>query len=98
MSTLRIGDVAARLGIATHVLRHWEDAGVLEPARLANGHRVYDEETVTRAQLIRLCQRAGMSLSEIGALYHADRRGRAAIVRDQHQRISEQIAKAPPCR
>lgn len=91
MSGLRIGEVAAQLGVPAHVLRHWEDVGVLAPARLANGHRSYDDETVTRARLIRLCQRAGMSLAEISALYHADASDRATMVRRQHERIGEQV-------
>ncbi|MFC4146126.1 MerR family transcriptional regulator [Micromonospora mangrovi] len=91
MTTWRIGDAAALLGVPTHVLRHWEEVGALEPARLANGHRVYDDETITRARLIRLCQRAGMSLTEIGDLYRGDGQRRAALVRDRRDRIADQI-------
>ncbi|WP_236700641.1 helix-turn-helix domain-containing protein [Allosalinactinospora lopnorensis] len=39
-----IGEIAGRFGLATHVLRHWEAAGVLRPARRVNGRRRYDPE------------------------------------------------------
>ncbi|MEH0932464.1 MerR family transcriptional regulator [Micromonospora sp. CPCC 205558] len=93
MTTWRIGDAAALVGVPTHVLRHWEEVGVLEPARLANGHRIYDDETITRARLIRLCQRAGMSLAEIGDLYRGDGQRRAALVRDRRDRVLGQIRR-----
>ena len=32
---LTIGELATRFGLATHVLRHWEDEGLLSPARRA---------------------------------------------------------------
>ncbi|WP_340688600.1 MerR family DNA-binding transcriptional regulator [Amycolatopsis coloradensis] len=34
-STLSVGEVAERFGLATHVLRHWESVGLLKPARAA---------------------------------------------------------------
>ena len=42
----RIGDAAATLAVATHVLRHWEDVGLLRPRRLSSGHRAYDDQTI----------------------------------------------------
>ena len=50
---MRIGDAAARLGIEPHVLRYWEEAGVLVPRRLRSGHRDYDEDSLGHARLIR---------------------------------------------
>jgi MerR family copper efflux transcriptional regulator len=75
------------------VLRHWEDVGVLVPSRTPTGHRRYDEELLTRARLIRLCQRAGLSLADIRALYVADYAARVQIVRENRHRIREVIAK-----
>jgi DNA-binding transcriptional MerR regulator len=48
----RIGAAAAALGTEAHVLRHWEDTGLLQPPRSSSGHRSYDEEQLTRARLI----------------------------------------------
>ncbi|MEV0436273.1 MerR family transcriptional regulator [Nocardia sp. NPDC050413] len=67
----RIGDVAVELGVAAHVLRHWEDVGVLVPPRAPGGQRVYSDDLVVRARLVLLCQRAGLSLAEIKDLFAA---------------------------
>ncbi len=94
---LRIGDAAAMLGIDTHVLRHWEDMGLLHPPRSASGHRVYADELVTHARLIRVCQRAGMSLAEIRALGTAGTARRAELVaakRAEIQGAVEQLHRA----
>lgn len=77
---MKIADAAARLGVATHVLRHWEDVGVLHPRRSASGHREYAEEEVAIAGLVQVCQRAGLSLAEIAALHDADAAARVALV------------------
>lgn len=93
----RIGDAAAMLGIESHVLRHWEDMGLLHPPRSASGHRVYNDELLTRARLIRVCQRAGMSLAEIGALATADMPRRAELVAAKRAEIHgavEQLHRA----
>ncbi|WP_433362433.1 MerR family transcriptional regulator [Actinoplanes sp. CA-142083] len=60
-----IGELAARFGLATHVLRHWEDVGVLEPERRVAGRRVYDDTHVARVAEIQLCKAAGFSLEDI---------------------------------
>lgn len=91
MAQLRIGEVAELLGVPAHVLRHWEDVGVLEPVRLASGHRAYDAETIARARLVRLCQGAGMSLATIRELYRTDGRSRARMVEEHSAAISERI-------
>lgn len=89
----RIGDAAAKLGIETHVLRHWEDMGLLHPARSASGHRIYDDELVTRARLIRICQRAGMSLEEVRAVGLAEHSRRAELIRSKQADIRRQIER-----
>ncbi len=43
-----IGEIAERFGIATSVLRHWEDVGLLRPSRDSAGRRRYDLDDVTR--------------------------------------------------
>lgn len=52
----RIGDVARETGIAAHVLRHWEDEGILKPARDSLGHRRYRPEELSRAAAVRRAQ------------------------------------------
>ena len=43
---MTIGELAARFGLATHVLRHWEAMGLLTPAARVNGRRRYRQEHV----------------------------------------------------
>ena len=93
IDTVAIGPAAAALGIEPHVLRHWEDVGVLVPRRSPTGHRRYNEELLTRARLIRLCQRAGLSLPDIRALYAADRDGRIGIVAGHRHRLVQSIGE-----
>ena len=90
-NAFRIGEAADRLGIPTHVLRHWEDVGLLHPARAANGHRIYDDELVARARLIRICQRAGMSLEEVRTLGLARGTHRAELVRTKQADLRRQV-------
>ncbi|WP_067898813.1 MerR family transcriptional regulator [Nocardia vaccinii] len=65
---LRIGDAAAILGIEAHVLRHWESVGLLHPPRTPAGHRIYTQQTLDIARLIRTLQRTGLSLEQIRTL------------------------------
>lgn len=83
---MRIGDAAASIGVAAHVLRHWEDVGVLTPARDPGGRRLYDAESVAHGRLVLLCQRAGLSLADIRALSEQDRDGRVALL-DRHRGV-----------
>jgi DNA-binding transcriptional MerR regulator len=89
-----IGDLAARFGLATHVLRHWEDEGLLTPARRAAGRRVYGAEHVTRVAEILLCKEAGFSLAQLRELFTApDRERRRQVMRGQLAQVRERIAR-----
>lgn len=77
---MRIGEAAARLGIATHVLRHWEDEGVVVPPRSSSGHRDYAEEHLYRLRIVQSCQRLGLRLPEIRQILHRDEPGRIAVI------------------
>ena len=50
---MRIGDVAARLGITSHAIRLYERDGLVpQPVRAANGYRDYSERDVERLRLL----------------------------------------------
>lgn len=88
----RIGDAAAELGVAAHVLRHWEDAGVLVPPRAPGGQRIYDGELIVQARLIQLCQRSGLSLSEIKELFATrSRTRRVALFADKQAQLRTRV-------
>jgi MerR family transcriptional regulator, redox-sensitive transcriptional activator SoxR len=78
---LAIGAVARRAGIATSVIRYYEDIGLLPaPARL-NGRRRYDPSTVQRLRVIAYAQQAGFTLGEIRELFFGFEAGTPPSVR-----------------
>ncbi|WP_396897405.1 MerR family transcriptional regulator [Nesterenkonia ebinurensis] len=81
--SMRIGVVAAELGVATHVLRHWEDERVVVPDRTRAGHRDYTEEHLRKLHIVQACQRVGLSLTEIRLILHRHEKGRDEVI-DQH--------------
>ncbi|MEV4754936.1 MerR family transcriptional regulator [Micromonospora sp. NPDC049559] len=92
---LSIGQLAARFGLATHVLRHWEAMGLLTPAARINGRRYYGREQLTRLGVIRLGKRAGLGLTELRQLLAGgDRAARDAILRRQLAALRQRIEQA----
>ncbi|MFC5382143.1 MerR family transcriptional regulator [Aquipuribacter nitratireducens] len=63
---MRIAEVSRRSGVAAHTLRFYEDAGLLQVARSANGYRDYDEADLVRLDLIEASKELGLSLEQIG--------------------------------
>ena len=92
-STLSIGDLAARFDLATHVLRHWEDVGLLRPARDAGGRRVYGDDDVVRVAVIVRSKAAGMSLEQIAVLLDQEARGRHVVLEDHVAELDRRMAE-----
>ncbi len=67
-----MGEVAARFDLETHVLRHWEDVGLLAPARDPAGRRRYVRDDVVRVAVVVRNKAAGMSLDQIRVLLDSD--------------------------
>jgi MerR family transcriptional regulator, copper efflux regulator len=89
-----IGELAARFGLATHVLRHWEDMGLLSPARRAAGRRIYGSVHVTRVAEITLGKDAGFSLEQLRELFAApDLDRRREVLRAQLAQVRQRIAR-----
>ena len=65
---MTIGEIAGRFGLATHVLRHWESAGLLAPARVVGGRRRYRSADLYRVATILRAKEAGLSLEQIREL------------------------------
>ncbi|WP_165990200.1 MerR family transcriptional regulator [Streptomyces sp. YIM 98790] len=92
---LTIGELAGRFGLATHVLRHWEDMGVLVPARRVGGQRRYAPGQAAEVAMILLGKESGFSLEEIRRF--ADGPGRAdrrALLLRRRAGLLERIAAA----
>ena len=91
-SSLTIGAVAKRVGVAIDTIRYYEREGLLpEPLRRASGYRSYDESTVTQLRFIRRAKDLGFTLEEIRELLalSADRqRGVKAVKQRAEQRLA----------
>lgn len=63
---MRIGELAAQLGLNTKTIRYYEDIGLLPaPERTAAGYRVYGDDDVERLTFIKSAQRLGIALDEV---------------------------------
>ncbi len=91
---LSIGELAARFGLAPHVLRHWESIGLLRPARRVNGRRRYTAEHVGLVALILRGKDAGFSLEQMRDLLVApDGETRRALLTDHLAALDAKIAQ-----
>ncbi|HEY5821360.1 MAG TPA: MerR family transcriptional regulator [Propionibacteriaceae bacterium] len=79
-----IGDTAARFGLDTHVLRHWEDKGLLSPERDGADRRLYADDDIVRIATILRSKAAGMTLSQIAVLLADDHGPKRHAVLQQH--------------
>jgi len=62
---MAITEVAELLDISPHTLRYYERAGLVEVARDANGHRVYDSEAVRRLVFLTRMRLSGMPMRDL---------------------------------
>lgn len=72
--TLRIGEVAERVGVTPRTIRYYEELGLLgsAPGRAKGEHRLYGEADVARLrEVIRLRDLLGLSLEELVGLIEA---------------------------
>jgi MerR family transcriptional regulator, thiopeptide resistance regulator len=86
-STAQVARIA---GVSSRTLRHYDDIGLLRPARTGpGGLRHYDTEQLLRLQQIMLLRELGMSLETIGAVVSgtADRVGQ---LRRHHRWLIEE--------
>lgn len=66
---MRIGELAAEVGLTTKTIRFYESIGLLaEPPRTPAGYRTYDHLAVDRLRFVRQAQATGLSLAEIGSI------------------------------
>jgi DNA-binding transcriptional MerR regulator len=61
---MRIGEVAAHLGVRTSALRVWESAGLLNPRRVKN-YRSYGQADVRDARMIKMLRQGRYLLPQI---------------------------------
>ena len=88
-----IGEAASRFGLETHVLRHWEDVGLLVPERDLAGRRRYGRPDVVRIAVIVRNKAAGMSLEQIGVLLDSEAPDRHRILLDHIADLDRRMAE-----
>ncbi|MEV4713914.1 MerR family transcriptional regulator [Micromonospora sp. NPDC049374] len=93
---MAIGELAAMYGLAPHVLRHWEQMGLLTPARDPGGRRVYGSVDATRVALVLLAKEAGLTLDQTRYLLTeaADKQARVALYQRHGDLLRSRIAAA----
>ena len=62
---LTIGEVAARSGVPVSTLHFYEAKGLIHSTRSGGNQRRFDRSELRRIAVIRVAQRAGISLSEV---------------------------------
>lgn len=73
---LRIGELAAELGINPKTIRYYEEIGLLLPAKRGeNGYRLYNEADRERLHFIAKAKAVGLTLEEIGEILDLRRSG-----------------------
>ena len=104
-NVLRIGQVAGQAGVSVRSLRYYEEQGLLQPERTASGQRVYEEDAIERVRLLRRLYAAGLTSTSIAALLPCvDTPSQqvtaesVAVMRHEHARLSEQIARLTAAR
>ena len=71
MGTYTVKQLADLSGVSVRTLHHYEDVGLLHPARRDNGYRAYAQTDVERLQQVLLFRACGMQLEDIRALLDA---------------------------
>lgn len=66
-SSIAIGALARRAGVAASTLRFYEAQGLIRGSRSAGNQRRYPKEALRRVAFIRIAQGVGLSLEEIRA-------------------------------
>lgn len=68
-----IGALAAASGVNVETIRFYQRRGLLrEPRKPAGGIRRYEENDLARVRFIRIAQRLGFTLDEVGSLLKLD--------------------------
>ncbi|MFO6419791.1 redox-sensitive transcriptional activator SoxR [Hylemonella sp. W303a] len=79
---LSVGEVAQRSGVAVSALHFYEARGLIHSARNEGNQRRYARDVLRRVAVIKVAQRIGISLEDIGAALAALPEGRTPNARD----------------
>ncbi|MEU8540938.1 MerR family transcriptional regulator [Streptomyces sp. NPDC048717] len=107
---MRIGEIAALIGVTPRAVRHYHRLGLLpEPVRRANGYREYGIRDAVLLARIRRLTELGLGLDEVGGVLagdegrelvdvleelDADLARQERVVRERRARLAELLAEA----
>ncbi|AGZ46707.1 redox-sensitive transcriptional activator SoxR [Actinoplanes friuliensis] len=86
---LSVGELAARSGVAVSALHFFERQGLIASTRTAGNQRRYRRDTLRRVAFIRIAQRVGIPLKEVGAIL--------ALLPDNRTPTREDWARVSEC-
>ncbi|MFE2012565.1 MerR family transcriptional regulator [Streptomyces sp. NPDC059491] len=91
---MRIGEIAALVGVTPRAVRHYHRTGLLpEPARRANGYRVYGVRDAVLLARIRRLTELGLGLDEVrGVLSDDEGRGLVEVLEELAEDLARQEA------
>ncbi|MER7578957.1 MerR family transcriptional regulator [Kitasatospora sp. NPDC097691] len=82
-----IAEVARMSGVTARTLRHYDEIGLLPPARIgSNGHRYYEERQLLQLQQILVLRALGVGLTEIARIL-GDQVDELDALRGHHLRL-----------
>lgn len=89
---LKVGALARRTGLTVRTLHHYDQIGLLSPAkRTPSGHRVYGVEEVRRLQQIASLRHLGLTLEQIGEALRDPENSLEHVLKLQIERIRDEI-------
>lgn len=92
---MSIGELAARFGLAPHVLRHWEVMGLITPVSRVSGRRRFSRDQVARIAMIVRGKAAGLSLEQLRQVLSASSVAtRRQLLERHHEELERRIAQA----
>ncbi|MEU3687445.1 MerR family transcriptional regulator [Streptomyces narbonensis] len=91
---MRIGEIAALVGVTPRAVRHYHQSGLLpEPARRANGYREYGIRDAVLLARIRRLTELGLGLDEVrGVLADDEGRGLVEVLQELEEDLARQEA------
>jgi MerR family redox-sensitive transcriptional activator SoxR len=84
-SSITIGRLAERTGVAVSAIRYYEDKGLLRSQRTEGNQRRYLRSDIRRVSFILVAQRLGLNLAEIEAQLCMLPQGRTPTINDWQQ-------------
>ena len=94
MKMLTVNDVAKLSGVSVRALHHYDEIGLLKPARRGrNGYRYYGREELLRLQQILIHREFDIPLSRIAAILDAADFDQLATLAEQRERLAAEAER-----